>query len=698
MKKISSTINGEQITIETGRLAKQADGAVLISMGDTIVLVTAVADHTLSQKDFFPLFVEYREKLYAAGLIPGGFFKREGRQTEKETLNSRLIDRPLRPLFDENFKYETQIAAQVLSFDSENQPDVLGITGASVALALSNIPFPDLVSAVRVGKIDGQFVVNPKYSECEQSEMDIVIAGTDSAVIMVEGEAKEVSERDLAQAIMFGHGHIKKLNQLQRDFIAQVGPIEKRPIPEAVVIPELDARIEEKYFSRIKEGLKIAPKMERQNFFRSIREDAIAEFSEEYPEHKGYISGILERLEKREMRRILLTDHIRVDGRGPADIRQITCEIGILPRAHGSALFTRGETQSLVATTLGTTKDEQMLDTIEGESWKRYMLHYNFPSFSVGEVGPFRGPGRREIGHGALAERAIKQCIPAAQEFPYTIRIVADILESNGSSSMATVCGGSLSLMDAGVPISKAVAGIAMGLVMEGGTFQVLSDIMGLEDHLGDMDFKVAGTHDGITAFQMDVKIAGITEDILIQALDQARQGREHILSVMDQVLSKPREEISPYAPKITMIQIPVDKIRDIIGPGGKIIRSIQDESGATIEVEDDGTVKVAAVNKESSDKALKRIRDITADPEIGTIYEGVVKSIVNFGAFVEILPGRDGLLHISEISHKRVNTVEDELSVGDVIKVKVININGDGKIRLSKRAISESSDDSRGR
>jgi polyribonucleotide nucleotidyltransferase len=695
MKKVTMTINGEPFSIETGRMAKQADGAVLVSMGDTVVLVTAVADRAVSPKDFFPLFVEYREKLYAAGRIPGGFFKREGRQTEKETLNSRLIDRPLRPLFDENFKYETQLAAQVLSFDAENQPDVLSITGASAALALSNIPFPEFVSGVRVGRIDGRFVVNPKLSEIEKSDIDIVVAGTDAAVIMVEGEAKEVGEEDLLQAIMFGHGHIRDLNRLQRELAESVGvPKQRTAIPQNVV-EELDRSIEETYFPRIKNGLQIVGKMERQDHFNAIRDEALERYKEQYPEHEAYIMGVLEKLEKREMRRMILEDKVRVDRRGPADIRPITCEVGVLPRAHGSALFTRGETQSLAATTLGTTQDEQMLDTIEGESWKRYMLHYNFPPFSVGEVGAFRGPGRREIGHGALAERAIKPLIPNEQEFPYTIRIVSDILESNGSSSMATVCAGSLALMDAGVPVSKAVAGIAMGLVLEGGSFRVLSDILGLEDHLGDMDFKVTGTRTGITAFQMDVKVAGVTEDILRQALAQAKNGREHILSIMDTALSRPRAEISPFAPKITMIQIPVDKIRDVIGPGGKVIRSIQEESGATIEVDDDGTIKVAAVNKASSDIAIKRIRDITADPEVGAVYEGVVKSIVNFGAFVEILPGRDGLLHISEISRHRVNKVEDELNLGDVIKVKVININGDGKIRLSKKALDGSQQDS---
>ncbi len=688
MEQVSGTINGEKITIETGRMAKQADGSVLVSLGGTVVLVTAVASRQPTDRDFLPLFVEYREKLYAAGRIPGGFFKREGRPGEKETLNARLIDRPLRPLFDENFKYEIQIVAQVLSYDGANQPDVMSVTGASAALALSDIPFPEILSGVRVGRLDGELIVNPKLEDIEKSDIDIVVAGSDKAVLMVEGGAKEVSEEDMVRAISFGHEHVKKLNALQRELVAKVGAKQKRTIEKPEVFEDLDARIKEKYLGRIKEGLKIAPKLERERFFEALYKEAQEEFKEEFPEKEGYVSKVLHDLEKKEMRRMIIEDGVRVDGRGEKDIRPITCEVGVLPRTHGSALFTRGETQSLVAATLGTAQDEQMLDTIEGESWKRYMLHYNFPPYSVGEVGPFRGPGRREIGHGALAERAIKPLIPSEEDFPYTIRVVSDILESNGSSSMATVCAGSLALMDAGVPVSKAVAGIAMGLVMENGNVRILSDILGIEDHLGDMDFKVTGTRSGITAFQMDVKVAGISEDILRRALQQAKEGREHILAAMDRAISKPREEISVFAPKITMIKIPVDKIREIIGPGGKVIRSIQDESGATIEVEDDGTVKIAAVNKASSDAALKRIKEITAEPEMGQIYEGVVKSILNFGAFVEILPGKDGLLHISEIAPHRIQSVEDVLKVGDVVKVKVIGINGDGKIRLSKKAV----------
>ncbi len=688
MKKVSNTINNETITIETGRMAKQADGSVLISQGGTVLLVTAVASRKPTERDFLPLFVEYREKLYAAGRIPGGFFKREGRPGEKETLNARLIDRPLRPLFDENFRYEIQIAAQVLSYDGSNQPDILGITGASAALAVSNIPFPEIISGVRVGRINGELVINPLLEDIEKSDIDIIIAGSDNAVLMVEGGAYEVEEEDMVQAIAFGHEKIKKLNSLQRELVDQIDVKEKRLIDPPQIFEDVDAAVQQRYLPRIKDALKVSGKLERQNLFEAIYNDAQEELKDDFPEKESYIRGSVEKLEKNEVRRQIIEEGKRVDGRGESDIRQINCEVGVLPRTHGSALFTRGETQSLVAATLGTTQDEQMLDTIEGESWKRYMLHYNFPPFSVGEVGMFRGPGRREIGHGALAERAIKPLIPKDSDFPYTIRLVSDILESNGSSSMATVCAGSLALMDAGVPIMSPVAGIAMGLVMENGKVSILSDILGLEDHLGDMDFKVTGTKKGITAFQMDVKIAGVTEDILRKALEQAKKGREHILDIMNGTISQTRENISVFAPKITMIKIHVDKIREIIGPGGKVIRSIQEESGATIEVEDDGTVKIAAINKASSDKALKRIEEITAEPEVGKIYEGVVKSIVNFGAFIEILPGKDGLLHISEISHQRTNSVEDVFQVGDKVKVKVININGDGKIRLSKKVL----------
>jgi polyribonucleotide nucleotidyltransferase len=690
MNTVSFNLNGNIYTIETGRMAKQADGSVVVRIGDTMVLVTVVSEHTRTNRDFFPLLVDYRDKFYAAGKIPGGFFKREGRPGDRETLSARLIDRPMRPLFDKNFMYETQIVVQPISYDGENQPDVLGITGASAAIALSDIPFGGYVSGVRVGRVEGQFIANPTNEQIEKSDMEIIVAGTDEAVSMVEGGANEVGEKDILEAVAFAHGVIKQLNACQRELVAQVGAKEKRVVEEPEKFETLDVALAEAYTSRIKDALTIKKKLERQDALRAIVDEAVTRFEEEFPEQTRYISGVLEEIEKAEMRRMVLNEKIRVDGRGYADIRKVTCETGVMPRVHGSALFTRGETQSLVSVTLGTTHDEQMMDTIEGESWKRYMLHYNFPSFCVGEVGPFRGPGRREIGHGALAERAIRPMIPSKDDFPYTIRLVSDILESNGSSSMASVCGGSLALMDAGVPVGQAVAGIAMGMVVEGDDCAILSDIIGAEDHLGDMDFKVTGTANGITAFQMDTKVAGISEEIMIRALDQAKAGRLHILEIMNQTISKPSDDISKYAPKITSIIIPVDKIRDVIGPGGKIIKGIQEESGATIEVEDDGTIRIIAVNTECSQIALDRIKLITADPEVGAVYEGEVKSIHPFGAFIEILPNRDGLLHISEIAHRRIDKVEDELKIGDMVKVKVLEINGEGKVRLSRKVLIE--------
>ncbi|HEX5133622.1 MAG TPA: polyribonucleotide nucleotidyltransferase [Candidatus Krumholzibacteria bacterium] len=687
---VSRTINGQTFSIETGRMAKQADGAVVVRMGDTMALVAVVAAQKKTDRDFFPLTVEYREKFYASGRIPGGFFKREGRPGERETLTARLIDRPIRPLFDKHFMCETQVIVQPISYDGQNAPDVLGLVGASAALALSDIPFNDYMSGVRVGRIEGQFVVNPTSEQMESSDLDVIVAGTDDAVMMVEGGCKEVSEEDMLAAVRFAHEEIKRFNTMQRDLVAKAGARTKRVVEVPERLAELDGKIEKLFTDQIKQALVIAKKLDRQDALKAIHKEAAAMFQVDYPEKDAYIALVLEEIEKKLMRHMILDDGRRLDGRGTTDIRPITCEIGVLPRAHGSALFTRGETQSLVSTTLGTRDDEQMLDTIEGESWKRYMLHYNFPSFSVGEVGRFGGPGRREIGHGALAERAIRPMIPEKADFPYTIRIVSEILESNGSSSMASVCGGSLALMDAGVPIPKPVAGIAMGLVIEGDRVAVLSDILGAEDHLGDMDFKVTGTADGITAFQLDTKIAGISDAVMMKALSQAKAGRLHILDVMNQAIAKPATDISPFAPKIITITIPPDKIREIIGPGGKVVKRIQEESGAKIEIEDDGTVRIIAVNTESSDIALARIKEITAEPEIGATYEGEVRSILPFGAFVQIMPGRDGLLHISEIAYRRLERVEDELQLGDIVKVKVLEVNNDGKIRLSRKALLE--------
>jgi polyribonucleotide nucleotidyltransferase len=671
-------------------MAKQADGAVVVRMGETMVLVAVVAAQQKTDRDFFPLTVEYREKFYASGRIPGGFFKREGRPGERETLTARLIDRPIRPLFDKHYMCETQVIVQPISYDGVNSPDVLGIVGASAALALSDIPFSQYASGVRVGRVKGEFLVNPTTEEMEESDMDVVIAGTDDAVLMVEGGCKEVSEEEMLAAVRFGHEEIKRVNALQRELVALAGARPKRSVEVPERLAELDTKIAADFSPAIKQALLIARKLDRQNALKKIHDDAVAKYEADFPEKSAYISVVLEEIEKKIMRGMILDEGRRLDGRGPADIRPITCEVGVLPRAHGSALFTRGETQSLVSTTLGTTEDEQMLDTIEGESWKRYMLHYNFPSFSVGEVGRFGGPGRREIGHGALAERAIRPMIPEKDIFPYTIRIVSEILESNGSSSMASVCGGSLALMDGGVPVKKAIAGIAMGLVVEGSRVAVLSDILGAEDHLGDMDFKVTGTTDGITAFQLDTKIAGISDEIMMRALNQAKTGRLHILDIMNRAIERPRLDISPYAPKVTTITIPVDKIREIIGPGGKVVKRIQEESGAKIEIEDDGTVRVIAVNTDSAEIALARIREITAEAEVGKVYEGEVRSILAFGAFVQILPGKDGLLHISEIAHRRLERVEEELKVGDIVKVKVLEVTPEGKIRLSRKVLLE--------
>jgi len=671
-------------------MAKQADGAVIVRMGDTMVLVAVVAAQKKTDRDFFPLTVEYREKFYASGRIPGGFFKREGRPGERETLTSRLIDRPLRPLFAEHYMCETQVIATPVSYDSQNFPDVLSITGASAALALSDIPFTDFVSGVRVGRVEGKFIANPTVEQMELSDMDVIIAGTDEGVMMVEGGCTEVSEEEMLASVRFGHEEIRHLNALQRELVKKVGAKPKRSVEVPARLAELDAKIAQDFTKRIKEALVISKKLDRQDALKSIQKDAVAKYEVEYPETTAYVAVVLEELESKLMRGAILDEGRRLDGRGTTDIRPITCEIGVLPRAHGSALFTRGETQSLVTTTLGTSDDEQMLDTIEGESWKRYMLHYNFPAFSVGEVGRFGGPGRREIGHGALAERAIRPMIPAKDDFPYTIRIVSEILESNGSSSMASVCGGSLALMDAGVPVPKPVAGIAMGLVVEGSKVAVLSDILGAEDHLGDMDFKVTGTVDGITAFQLDTKIAGISDEVMMKALSQARVGRLHILGEMNKAISSSRADISPFAPKITTLQIPVDKIREVIGPGGKVVKRIQEESGAKVEIEDNGTVRVIAVNTESAMIAVGRIKEITAEPEVGAVYEGEVRSILAFGAFVQIMPGRDGLLHISEIAHRRLERVEDEIQIGDIVKVKVLEVTNEGKIRLSRKALLE--------
>ena len=682
---VSLDLGGRTFSIEVGKVAKQASGSAWVRYGDTVVLVAAVASKYPIDKDFFPLSVEYREKTYAAGKIPGGFFKREGRPTEKEILSSRLIDRPLRPLFPDGFRNEIQISATVLSSDQANDSDVMGITGASAALMVSDIPFPEPVSGVRVGLIDGKLILNPTFQELEQSALDMVVAGTDSSIVMVEGGAREVPEPTVVEALQFAHKHIVELNKIQHELKKRIGK-PKREITLPQKDASLTADVERAFGDRIRKANEIPTKDERQMELDKVKEEATVRFKESHPETVKQLGGILEHIESQDLRKRILKDNKRADGRGPDDIRAITCEVGVLPRTHGSALFTRGQTQSLVATTLGTKVDEQRVEELEGQSWKSYMLHYNFPPFSVGEVRPMRGPGRREIGHGALAERAIEPLIPSDIDFPYTIRIVSDILESNGSSSMATVCGGSLSLMDAGVPIKTHVAGIAMGLIMEGKDVAILTDILGVEDHLGDMDFKVTGTREGITAFQMDIKIEGLSMDIMTRALEKARVARMHVLQKMEEAISKPRAELSPYAPRIYIIMIDPDKIREVIGPGGKMIKKISAETGTQIDIEDTGEVRIAAFSGADGDRAREIIRGITEDPEIGRIYSGTVRRVVPFGAFVEISPGKDGLVHISELETHRVERVEDVINEGDTVLVKVIGIDREGKIKLSRK------------
>ncbi|KPJ61402.1 MAG: hypothetical protein AMJ46_01565 [Latescibacteria bacterium DG_63] len=679
---------GRTLAIETGRVARQASGAVTVRYGDTVVLVTAVASEEPLEASlgFVPLLVDYREKSYAAGKIPGGFFKREGRPNEKEIMSSRLIDRPIRPMFSKDFKHELQIVASVLSSDQQNDSDVLALIGASAALCVSQVPFPEPVSAVRIGRKAGEFIINPTFSDLDSSDMDVVVAGTTGSVLMVEGGSKEVPERDLIDALSLAHEYIIKVNDLQMQLRERRGK-PRMTVPAAEVDPELQNEVARHYLANIREANSIADKERRQDAIKRIKQQATERYVERFPGKELEIGDVIDKIEREDLRSMILTQKKRVDGRSPDDIRPITCEVGILPRTHGSALFTRGQTQSLVVTTLGTSLDEQRVEELEGESWKTYMLHYNFPPFSVGEVRPMRGPGRREIGHGALAERAIHAVIPDSDEFPYTIRLVSDILESNGSSSMATVCGGSLALMDAGVPIRAPVAGIAMGMVKEGNSAEILTDILGIEDHLGDMDFKITGTRKGITAFQMDVKASNIGFDTLRTALDKAHNARAFVLDKMDKSISAPRSELSIYAPRITVIQIDQDKIRDVIGPGGRVIKKITEETGALVNIEDTGEVKIASYDAANGEKALMMIKNLTEDPEIGRVYKGTVKRVVPFGAFVEILPGRDGLVHISELEHRRVAKVEDVLREGDTVVVKVIGIDREGKIKLSRKA-----------
>ena len=686
--KVTVDMGGKELTISTGKWAKLAGGSAVVQLGGTVVLVASSAAKTAKPGlDFVPLTCDYRERTYAAGKIPGGFFKREGRPTEKETLSSRQIDRPIRPLMHKQWTYETQVMATVVSSDQEHDGDVLALIGGSTSLVLSDIPFPEPVAGVRVGRVDGQFVIMPTFAQLDESDMDVVVAGTANDIIMVEGGSREVPEADMIAALDFAMQNIRKLVAAQQELVRLAGKPKRSPV-DKVDVAELEAELRGAYTSRLRDAIRIPAKEARQEELDIITKDAVGALAEKYGDKAAFIGKILHDIERDELREMVLRDGVRADGRKSDQIRPITIEVGILPRTHGSCLFTRGETQALVVTTLGTKADEQRIEELEGQSWKSYMLHYNFPPFSVGETRPIRGPGRREIGHGALAERSVEPVIPADTSFPYTIRIVSDILESNGSSSMASVCGASMSLMDAGVPIKAPVAGVAMGLIKEGDRVAVLTDILGVEDHLGDMDFKVTGTNDGITAFQMDTKIGGISFEIMKKALEQARVGRLFILGKMHDCLSAPRGEMSPYAPRITILHIHPDKIREVIGPGGKVIKKITEETGCQIDIEDSGEVRIAATNMEGSKRAEEIIRNITEDPEVGRVYQGKVRSIVNFGAFVEIVPGRDGLLHVSEIDWGRTEKVEDVLNVGDLVMVKVVDVDRDGKIRLSRRAL----------
>jgi polyribonucleotide nucleotidyltransferase len=682
-------VDGRVLTIESGKLAKQADGAVMVRYADTMVLATVVsAKEVVEGQDFVPLQVEYREKTSAAGRIPGGFFKREGRPTEKEILSSRLIDRPIRPLFPKNYRHETQVLVTVYSSDQEHDADVLGAIGASAALLISDVPFDGPIAEVRIGRVNGRHVINPTLAQLEKSDMDLVVAGTAESVVMVEGEAKETSEAEFLEAMKVAHEAIKKIIRAQLEFSQGIAK-PKRQIETETVDPALLAEVKVLASDRIKSlNRSVLSKDERSKQREGIEAELKQQLAEKYPEKEHLISQLLHEIEREDMRKMILDEGRRLDGRPLTEIRPITCEVGLLPRTHGSSLFTRGETQSLTTVTLGTKPDEQLIEGLFPESTKRFMLHYNFPPFSVGEVGRVGGPGRREIGHGNLAERALKNLVPPETEFPYTIRIVSDILESNGSSSMATVCAGSLALMDGGVPMRKAVAGIAMGLVKEEDRVAILSDILGNEDHLGDMDFKVAGTRDGITAFQMDIKIKGISFEILERALQQAREGRLKILDIMDGTIARSREDISSYAPRLTSLKIPVDMIGAVIGPGGKTIRHIVQESGAEVNIEEDGTVVIASVNKQSTDRAREMIERITEVPEVGKVYKATVRKIMDFGAFCEFLPGKEGLLHISQIDARRVNKVSDVLKVGDVVEVRLIKIDDEGRFNLSRKVL----------
>jgi polyribonucleotide nucleotidyltransferase len=688
--KESIRVGDRDLTVEVGRVAKQADGSCVIRYGDTMVLCAAVGAPTPREGiDFFPLTVEYREANYAAGRIPGNYFRREGRPNEKEVLTSRLIDRPCRPLFSDGYRNETQVICSVISADPDNNPDVIAITGASCALYLSDIPFPTPVAGVRIGLIEGRYVVNPTYDENRDSRLNLIVAGTEEAIVMVEAGAHEVTEAIMVEALMLAHKEINRLCRWQKELYKAL-EIEKRAFEPHALNEEMIGEIERNYAERLRAALDTSSQEKRASYAAvdALKKEVVESYPEDQAEQRAMAKVSFDHLKEKIFRDDILNRRRRPDGRRFSEIRPINCEVGWLPRTHGSALFTRGETQALVTATLGTKEDEQFMDDLEkGEVKRRFLLHYNFPQYSVGEVGRFGSSSRREIGHGALARRALEAALPDDNDFPYTLRIVSDITESNGSSSMASVCGGTLALMDAGVPMKAPVAGVAMGLVMEGNKYAILTDIAGAEDHYGDMDFKVAGTHEGITALQMDIKIAGVNAQIMAEALEQAKKGRLFILGVMEQTLPSAREAISPHAPRIIKIKINPDKIRDVIGPGGKVIRALVEETGAKIDVEDDGTVSIATADGAAAEAAVNRIRGLTAEAEIGQTYVGTVSRIVDFGAFVEIFPGTDGLLHISEIADRRIRDVRDELKEGQQILVKCIGKEGN-KIKLSRKAV----------
>ncbi len=683
---------GRKLKIEIGKMARQANGSCTLRYGDTVVLVTACrAENPSTGFDFVPLTVNYMEMTYAAGKIPGGFFKREGRPSEREVLTSRLIDRPLRPLFPEGYRNETQVIATVLSVDQENDPELIAVIGASIALGISDVPFGGPIAAVRIGSINGELVCNPTLKQQKESDLDLVVAGSMGSIIMVEGGARFLSEDYLVQALIFAQDSMKGVLELQNRIISEAGARKLEAAP-VTIDKDIEARVKEFSKEKLAAALRIPVKLERYSAIRNLKGELITALTPEFEDREKEIETVFSDMKYYMMREMVLKEKKRVDGRGPKDIRNITCDIGLLPRTHGSALFTRGETQAMVVTTLGTSEDEQKIDALSGWEYKTFMLHYNFPPFSVGEVKILRGPGRREIGHGALAERAVAKVLPKEGTFPYTVRVVSDILESNGSSSMATVCGASLSLMDAGVPITDHVAGIAMGLIKEGNDTVVLSDILGDEDHLGDMDFKVAGSANGVTALQMDIKIGGVSSELLREALFQAKEGRLHILEKMRSAITAPRTELSVYAPRIITIYVKTEKIKDVIGPGGKNIKGIILETGVKIDIDDTGKVNIASTDNEAAQKAVAMVKKLTQEPEIGKLYMGKVKKIMDFGAFVEIFPGTEGLVHISQLAEERVKNVRDILKEGDEVLVKVIDVDRDGKIRLSrKEAIGQS-------